>query len=168
VHHVSRAPARERRCLTRPPRRVAATCVPTATRGTHRETYRCGPCAWPKSALLHSVVGGRRGRRGTRAKGPRHARNSVTRRNFLFLTVHRKGTSSGRLCVPTAAVPAVGQKPPMNRHFGGYPRKPGEPAGRSGCRPRRHACWAFEAQTKGVGLAFVRLRGYGRRCWLVL
>ena len=112
---------------------------------------------------------GRR-RHGSDANPPRHARNSVTRQNFLFLKVHRQ--RPGRPFGRPATAPGA-RKPPKNPRYAGNSRL--NPANHSCSRSVSaadadggRACWAFDRQNQGVGLAFVRLRGYGRRCWLVL
>jgi len=122
----------------------------------------------PKVALLRGVVDNYRARQTIDAKSSRHARNSVTRQNFLFLNLHRKGWLTRRSSEPTAIGVTAAKKPSLSRCFTEFPCE--LPAviplgGRAACHRAR---WGFDGPTRGVGLAFVRLRGYGRRCWLVL
>jgi hypothetical protein len=121
-----------------------------------------------EKALLHAVVDNCRARQTIDAKSSRHARNSVTRQNFLFLNVHRNGWLTPPPSRPIETAVVIARKPRLSRRFTEHPRELPALVPLGGRAARRRARWGFDGPTRGVGLAFVRLRGYGRRCWLVL
>jgi hypothetical protein len=83
---------RPRRSRTTSARAAAhRSAIPTTIRPATTPSQRLPrntPGAMPKTPLLRNVVDDGRCRQSRDANRPRHARNSVTRQNFFFSTVH--------------------------------------------------------------------------------